>query len=141
MSAIEPHLWVNDFRRAVDWYQHVLGFEPVAWFPDEGSATWCQMRKGEASIMLAVTPDPAGLAPNQSYLAAVADRATGPGAPLSLYLHVDDADALHKKAIEAGAEVIEEIWDAWWGGRQFTVVDPEGAWWTVFESSEVASGG
>ena len=22
----------------------------------------------------------------------------------------------------------------WWGGRQFTVADPEGNWWTVYEA-------
>jgi uncharacterized glyoxalase superfamily protein PhnB len=137
VSTIEPHLWTDHFIRAVDWYRSVLGFDVAAWFPDEEDATWCQLRRGEVSVMIAVTPDPAALAPNQGYLATVGERVDGTGAPMSLYLHVEEADAMYERATNAGAQVIEDIWDAWWGGRQFTLADPDGTWWTVFQSSEV----
>lgn len=136
VTSIEPHLWTNDFRAAIAWYRRVLDFEVVAWSPDEASANWCQARHGEASIMIATTPDPAGLPPGQGYLSGITERVAGPGGPISLYLRVGDADTLFAMAKEAGAEIIEEIWDAWWGGRQFTVADPDGNWWTVFQSAE-----
>jgi uncharacterized glyoxalase superfamily protein PhnB len=135
-SAIEPHLWTDRFAEMVDWYRTALGFEVGAWFPDEATATWCQLHHGEASLMIAVTPDPETLAPSQSYLAAVADRVQQGGSALSLYLRVDDADAIHALAVAAETERIEEIWDAWWGGRQFTVADPDGNWWTVFQATD-----
>lgn len=134
-SSIEPHLWTDDFSSMVEWYRSVLGFEVTAWFPDEAAATWCRMQREEAALMIAVTPDPAGLPPGQDYLAAVSTRGAGPGGPLSLYLHVEDADAPYGAAETAGAEIVEPIWDAWWGGRQFTVADPDGNWWTVFRAS------
>ena len=135
MPGIEPHLWTDDFARAVDWYQTVLGFEVNAWFPDEEHATWAQLQRGDAELMIAVAPDPTDLAPHQGYLEPVAAKVGG-GGPLSLYLTVDDADAVYSDATAAGAEIIEDIWDAWWGGRQFTVADPDGNWWTVFRPTD-----
>lgn len=134
--SIEPHLWVSDLSASIGWYRDVLGFDVTDWFPDEDGATWCQMRHGEASIMLAVVPDRSKLADHQLHLGWLPERIEGPGGPLALYLHVGDADARHTAAATAGAEMVEEIWDAWWGGRQFTVADPDGHWWTVFQASE-----
>jgi uncharacterized glyoxalase superfamily protein PhnB len=94
------------------------------------------MRRGPAALMIAVTPDPAALAPDQRYLAEMPGRVEGPGGPMALYLHVDDADAVYARAQAANAEIIEDLWDAWWGGRQFTVADPGGNWWTVFRATE-----
>lgn len=133
---IEPHLWFDDFAEAVGWYRDVLGFEPVTWFPDEGNPTWCQLKRGEQPLMIANTPPPSQSLGNQSFLADVKTRLSGQGAPLSLYLHVEDVDVVHEAAEAADAEIIEPIWDAWWGGRQFTLADPAGTWWTVFQPGE-----
>lgn len=136
MNGIEPHIWVTDLSRSISWYRDALGFEVTSWFPDEDGATWCQMQRGEASIMLAVVPEPSSLTAHQRYLADVTKRMDGPGGPMSLYLHVAGADEVHAAAEAAGARVIEDIWDAWWGGRQFSVQDPDGTWWTVFEPTQ-----
>jgi uncharacterized glyoxalase superfamily protein PhnB len=132
-APIEPHLWASDLEASIGWYRSVLGFEPVSRYPDEQAATWCQLARGAASIMLAVVPDASQLAEHQRYLQAVSERIGSSGAQLSLYLRVEDADAVHRAAVAGSAQIIEDIWDAWWGGRQFTVVDPDGTWWTVFE--------
>lgn len=134
-TGIEPHLWVSDLSRSIAWYRDVLGLEAVNWYPEEDGATWCQMRRGQAEVMLAVAPKPESLAENQRYLAEVESRLEGPGGPLALYLHVGDAGSLHESAVSRGATLIEDLWDPWWGGRQFTVADPDGNWWTVYESS------
>ncbi|MCB2223801.1 MAG: VOC family protein [Actinobacteria bacterium] len=132
-TPIEPHLWTADLGPMVAWYRDALGFQVEAWFPDEDAPTWCRMTRGDAALMIAVAPDPDALAPHQGYLAPVADRVAGPGGPLSLYLRVPSADDVYAGATAAGAKVIEDIWDAWWGGRQFTTADPDGNWWTVFQ--------
>jgi len=121
-ASIEPHLWFDDVHAGVEWYRSVLDFEIVSLFPDEGP-TWFQLQRDGAGVMIAVTPPATQSVDNQAYLAGVAPRLAGQGAPLSLYLHVDDA------------EILEPIWDAWWGGRQFTVADPVGTWWTVFQAT------
>lgn len=136
MSAIEPHLWVTNLSRSISWYQDALGFEVTSWYPDEDGATWCKMKRDEAAIMLAVVPEPTSLTAHQQYLADVAKRIAGPGGALSLYLRVESADDVHTSAAAVDAHLIEDIWDAWWGGRQFSVQDPDGTWWTVFEPTE-----
>ena len=132
--TLEPHIWVRDFWPMVAWYRQALGFLPAQWYPDEETATWVQLKHGDVSVMLARVP--AEIAPNQQYMTGVPQRLDGPGGALSLYLHVEDADAAYQQAAEAGAEPIEDIWDAWWGGRQFTLADPEGNWWTVYAPAD-----
>ena len=42
------------------------------------------------------------------------------------YVEVDDVDALHARAKEKEVRILEPLWNAWWGLRQFTIADPEG---------------
>jgi len=41
-------------------------------------------------------------------------------------LHVEDVDAYHNRVVASGASIIEPIWDAPWGLRQFSLTDPDG---------------
>ncbi|MCP5035452.1 MAG: VOC family protein [Actinomycetia bacterium] len=133
--TIEPHLWFDDLAAGVEWYRSVLGFSVTASHPED-SPTWFKMEREGAAIMLAITPPPSQAVGGQQFLSSVAHRLKGEGAPMSLYLHVEDASAEHDRAVAGGGVVIEALWDAWWGGRQFTVEDPAGSWWTVFEPTD-----
>jgi catechol 2,3-dioxygenase-like lactoylglutathione lyase family enzyme len=42
-----------------------------------------------------------------------------------------DKDPEHARCQAAGALVVEPLWDPWWGGRELTVEDPDGNWWTL----------
>jgi catechol 2,3-dioxygenase-like lactoylglutathione lyase family enzyme len=42
-------------------------------------------------------------------------------------IEVDDVDAVHERAIEAGAEIVYPLTDEDWGLRRFFVRDPNGA--------------
>ncbi len=128
--SIEPHLWVRDLARAKAWYEG-LGFSEIQRNPLD-DPTWFQLGLGDVALMITVAPSE--VAPNQQYLERVSSR-MGVGGPVSLYLHVDDADALYEKATSAGVSPIEDIWDPWWGGRQFTVEDPDGNWWTIYQQA------
>lgn len=128
--SIEPHLWVTDLDASKAWYES-LGFTERQRNPDE-APTWFQLGLGDVRLMIAI--EPTQISDNQRYLRMVADR-IGAGGAVSLYLHVDSADEMRERAVAAGIEPIEDIWDPWWGGRQFTVADPDGNWWTVYESS------
>ena len=48
----------------------------------------------------------------------------------SLYVVVDDPDALHDRAKEAGATIERELTDQDYGSREFTARDPEGNLWS-----------
>jgi uncharacterized glyoxalase superfamily protein PhnB len=57
----------------------------------------------------------------------------------SLHLHVEDADALMKSAVAAGATVEREAEDQFYGERSGTVVDPFGYRWMIGHSVEDVS--
>lgn len=46
-----------------------------------------------------------------------------------LYLVVDDPDALHGRAVAAGAEIVMPLVDQAYGSREFAARDPEGNVW------------
>ncbi len=50
--------------------------------------------------------------------------------PAMLYVYVKDVDSTYKKAIEAGAEVVRELENQFYGDRSGGVKDPWGnSWW------------
>ncbi|MCC3306020.1 VOC family protein [Sneathiella sp. HT1-7] len=55
---------------------------------------------------------------------------------VSIHLHVDDADALISKCAAAGATVIREAADAFYGERSGTIRDPFGHNWIIGHSIE-----
>jgi uncharacterized glyoxalase superfamily protein PhnB len=51
--------------------------------------------------------------------------------PAFLYVYVADAEATAKRAVEAGAVLLEEVWDTPYGDRRAMVKDPWGNVWQV----------
>ncbi|MNR63584.1 Glyoxalase-like domain protein [compost metagenome] len=47
------------------------------------------------------------------------------------YLVVNDADLVHRRAVDAGAPIVMALKDEEYGGRGFTCRDPEGQLWSV----------
>lgn len=128
-EPIEPHFWVSDPAAAVAFYTDALGFRVVSRFPAD-EPTWFQLGRDAVRLMVARRPDPDRATGTQAYLREAAARTGTPGA-VSLYLGVDDVDAVLAACERAGAELVEPVWEPFWGGRQFTVAAPEGHWWTV----------
>ena len=50
---------------------------------------------------------------------------------VGMWLYVDDVDTLYKRAVDAGAEVIDELMDAFWGDCMGKVKDPFGHAWAL----------
>jgi uncharacterized glyoxalase superfamily protein PhnB len=48
-----------------------------------------------------------------------------------VYLAVDDPDALHDRAVKAGATLVHGLVDQPYGSREFAVSDPEGNVWSI----------
>ena len=125
--AIQVHYWSEDVERLLEHYVGVLSFELVYRQPPDPPADFCILKLGDAKIMIAQPPDLEALGDRNDgrLLEAVGPRIGRPG-PISVYVEVEDVDAYHGRVAAAGAEVIEPIWDAPWGLRQFSVLDPEG---------------
>lgn len=48
----------------------------------------------------------------------------------SVYVVTDEPDALHDRAVAAGAEILRPLRDEDYGSRGFTAADPEGNLWS-----------
>ncbi len=62
------------------------------------------------------------------------------GSPASLWVYVDDCDALFNRAVAAGATVkpgpMGAMQDQLWGDRSGTLSDPHGYTWTIASHKE-----
>ena len=123
-SAIIPTMRYHDARRMIGWLEDAFGFRPVLIVDGEdGSVAHAQLILGDAMIMIGDARDDAFGANQQP-----AQR----GQPVnqSAYLVVEDPDALYESADAAGAEIVEDLTDADYGGRGFVCRDPEGQLWS-----------
>lgn len=46
-----------------------------------------------------------------------------------IYIYVDDVDAHHAHASQAGAKIVQELTDQFYGDRSYSIEDPEGNQW------------
>jgi uncharacterized glyoxalase superfamily protein PhnB len=123
MPWVIPYLTVRDPAATLMFYEKAFGFcpEPCMKGPD-GKIMHAEMRFRDGVIMFG----PEG-APGQD------DRtpaSTGVPSPVSLYIYCEDVDAFAQRARSAGARLICEPTDMFWGDRICTIVDPDGHRWT-----------
>ena len=76
---------------------------------------------------------------NDAMMGSKGPKAIG-GSPASLWLYVEDCDALFNRAVAAGAQTaggpMGQIADQFWGDRCGTVTDPHGYSWTIATRKE-----
>lgn len=100
-----PDLATEDIAKATAFYVEVLGFEVVM---DMG---W-----------IVTLSDPAN---PKAQLSLMTHDATAPVIP-DVSVEVDDVDAAHQAARNAGAEIVHPLTDEPWGVRRFFMRDPNG---------------
>jgi uncharacterized glyoxalase superfamily protein PhnB len=122
-NRIIPTFHYEDTAAAVEWLCEALGFERHRVMDDgKGTVVHAQLTfGGDAMIMLGTTGIPA--------FDAIQVPVSGATVTSSPYIIVEDADALYQRAVAAGAEVIIAINTTEYGGRNFTVRDPQGQVW------------
>ena len=59
-----------------------------------------------------------------------ADRLALPSGPISVYVVTDEPDAIHDRAVAAGATIVRNLTDEEYGSRGFSAADPEGNVWS-----------
>src|SRR5215467_10320749 len=92
--TVTPQLTLDNAAQAIDWYKKGLGAEEVspAVGPD-GKIMHAELKIGDSRIML-----------NDAMMGGKGPKALG-GSPASLWICVDNCDALFNRAIAAGAQV------------------------------------
>jgi PhnB protein len=53
------------------------------------------------------------------------------GTSVSVFMYVEDVDAVVKQAVDAGATVTMEVADQFWGDRFGSIQDPFGHSWSI----------
>ncbi|MGH7647211.1 MAG: VOC family protein [Gemmatimonadaceae bacterium] len=127
--TVTPQLTMSNAAKAIEWYKKALGAEEVSRFlgPD-GKVMHAQITIGDSPIML-----------NDDIMGGDSIKDHN-GSPVSLWVYVDDCDALFNRAVKAGAKVapggMGEMSDQFWGDRSGMIVDPEGYRWTIATHKE-----
>jgi PhnB protein len=119
--TVTPSIFVAGAAKAIDFYKKALGAEEVMRFPGpDGKIMHAEIRVGDSPIMLAdEMPEYGGKGPT-SY----------GGTPVSLFVYGDNVDAAWKRAVDAGAKVLQPLADQFWGDRGGCLEDPFGHhWW------------
>jgi uncharacterized glyoxalase superfamily protein PhnB len=113
-----PTLRYADPDAAMEWLERTLGFERREDHRDEsGNLVHAELSLGPAIVMLSAAA--AGREPFRSL----------PAGGTLVYCGVDEVEALHDRARDAGADIALELTDTDYGSRDFTVRDPEGNLW------------
>ena len=122
MNTLTSHLVTRDPARAAAWYVSVLGAEETSRITlPGGQVLTIELRFGDSAIAIADEfPDRGIVSP-----------LTLGGTYGALHLAVDDADAVWRRALEAGAREFEPLRDAFWGERTGQFIDPFGHRWAV----------
>lgn len=130
-AVLGSGVFYRDPRAALIWLQKTFGFEPSMVVSDAaGGLVHAEMRFGEGYII--VDSEWAG---HIASPASIGGRNTQ-----SVYVRLEeDIDAHCDRARAAGAEIVEEPADHFYGERQYRARDPEGHVWTFTRTVRVVS--
>src|SRR3954465_3705238 len=119
MQKAIPMLCVTDVPGTIDWYTS-LGFTVQQRQPEDGKGEieFALLRSGDVELM-------------------VQPRGDRPGDGAALWFYTDRLDEMHKKMKQAhpAARVLEEMYEPFYGGRQFSVTDASGVETVFYDPS------
>jgi len=84
---------------------------------DDGRVNHAELQMNDGVIMLGTPPG------------EYKNPATLGGKTQSVYVYVDDVDSHYERAKQAGAKIVREPEDQFYGDRNYGVQDPEGHEW------------
>ena len=114
LSGVAPSFTVNDVEKSLAFYRDVLGFAVKDRWEDGDKLLGAELMAGSVTFMI-----------GQDDWKKGRDRVKGVG--FRLYCRTDqDVDVLAKSIKEHGGRLSQEPQDEEWGGRAFTIEDPDG---------------
>ena len=117
-----PYLAVEDAAAAIDYYKQAFGAkEKVRMDAPGGKIGHAELEIGDSLVMLSDPfPQASTKPPNEIG-----------GATSSVFMYVEDVDAVVKQAVDAGATIVMEPEDQFWGDRFGAIKDPFGHIWGI----------
>jgi PhnB protein len=120
--ATTPYLAVDDAAEAIKYYKKAFGAkERVRMEAPDGKIGHAELEIGDSLVMLSDPFPQASTRPPKEL----------GGTTASVFMYVEDVDAVVERAVDAGATVTMEVADQFWGDRFGTVTDPFGHVWSI----------
>ncbi|MFO0722586.1 MAG: glyoxalase/bleomycin resistance/extradiol dioxygenase family protein [Myxococcota bacterium] len=131
-TAITPHLTVRDVAASAKFYESALGFTIKLMLPGgpEGKIMHAELSHGNSTIMLG---------PESISRGVKAPITSGSTPSVSIYLNVEEIDALHAQAVKTGAIELLPPSDQFFGARTSILCDPDGHQWMLAEHRQEVS--
>ena len=125
--TLTPQLTLDNAAQTIDWYKKALGAEEVSRsVGPNGVIMHAELKIGNSRFMM-----------NDAMMGGKGPQAFG-GSPASLWLFVENSDALFNRAVGAGGQVKMPIADQFWGDRAGAVTDPAGyTWWIATRKEDL----
>jgi PhnB protein len=125
-----PYLRVKDAGRAIEFYKQAFGVtEKFRLTEPSGRIGHAELAFGTATLMLSEEYPELGILGPQP----------GGQTTCSIHLHVEDCDAMIRRAVELGAEILREPKDQFYGERSGAIRDPFGHEWLIGHNIEEVS--
>src|SRR5262245_52450409 len=122
IHEVFAYLHVRDAAKAIDFYTQAFGAkESFRLAEPNGRIGHAQMDFNGTTVMLADEHPEYGIKCPQSL----------GGAGVTIHLHVDNADDVVKRAVNAGAKIQMELADHFYGERSGAIIDPFGHRWNI----------
>ncbi len=122
ISELYAYLCVSNAAEAIEFYRRAFGAQELFRLTEPGGRIGhAELKFGPATLMLADEYPEYGFR---------SPMALG-GTPVTIHLHVDDADALIERALAAGATLERPAKDEFYGERSGAVRDPYGHRWLI----------
>jgi PhnB protein len=120
--TLTTYLAVDDAAGAIDYYVRAFGAKELGRMDAPGGKIGhAELQIGDSRLMLADAFPQSSTRPPKEL----------GGASASIFLYVEDVDAVVQRAVDAGATITMEVADQFWGDRFGTVTDPFGHVWSV----------
>ena len=123
--SLTPYMGIDKAGEAIAFYKKAFGATQVMRLdmPD-GRVGHAELRIGDSSLMLGTPCDQMALCNPDEHTS------------IGLHLYVEDVDAQFQRAVDAGATVVSEPKDQFYGDRSASVKDPFGHLWFLATHEE-----
>ena len=129
-SALIPMLVCRDVSAEIDFCKAAFGAVELGRRPGpDGAVAHALMTISEAMVII------------EGEWPTLASRAPQPdgSSPVIIYVYVQDVDAVVERAVAAGARIVLEVKNQFWGDRTGRIIDPSGHVWTISTRVEETS--
>jgi uncharacterized glyoxalase superfamily protein PhnB len=133
-QTIVPFIAYEDAAAAIDWLTRAFGFREneAERHMDGSTVSHAELDVGDGSVVFLATPSPDYEGPrrHRESCVAAAKWSDNPWVIDGYLVHVDDVDAHHDRARDAGARILRPLEDvAAAGTRLYSAEDVEGHRW------------